>query len=223
MARRLQPTDIVGQTFTYLTVVSYVGYDGQYHRYECVCVCGKQRTLLRSNLVTGNTKSCGCKTEELLVAARTKHGMRDSHVYRVWAAMVARCTNPHHTAYARYGGRGITVCPQWIASFATFLRDMKEPPTPQHQIDRRKNAGNYEPGNCRWVTRTINGRNTRRNVEITINGQTKCIAEWAEITGLCDETIRYRYRTGWPTERILEKPGRRGRPKAPRGAGHEPA
>lgn len=70
-----------------------------------------------------------------------------------WRAMIERCSNPRHIGFKYYGGRGVTVCDRWRASFADFLADMGTKPTPRHSIDRYPNAaGNYEPSNCRWAT-----------------------------------------------------------------------
>jgi hypothetical protein len=70
-----------------------------------------------------------------------------------------RCSNPNSEDYPRYGGRGITVCDRWENSFEAFLNDMGDRPFPEAQLDRENNDGNYEPGNCRWVTALVNSNN----------------------------------------------------------------
>jgi hypothetical protein len=75
-----------------------------------------------------------------------------SREYSVWNAMKGRCLNPRDKDYARYGKRGIKVCARWALSFEVFMRDMGDRPSPRHQLERRDNDGDYEPGNCFWAT-----------------------------------------------------------------------
>ena len=81
--------------------------------------------------------------------------------YYSWSAMIQRCYNSARNSYANYGGRGIRVCAKWL-TFAGFLEDMGERP-PHASLDRIDNDRNYEPGNCRWVTRQEQSRNRRNN------------------------------------------------------------
>lgn len=64
--------------------------------------------------------------------------------------MRQRCQNPNSDKWKWYGGRGVSVCPQWEA-FEIFLADMGERPA-GHTLDRRDSDGNYEKDNCRWAT-----------------------------------------------------------------------
>lgn len=88
-----------------------------------------------------------------------KHGWSRTPTYKVWSSMLGRCNDTRNASYPLYGGRGITVCSRW-ASFENFLEDMGERPSLDHQIDRRDPDGNYQPENCRWITRAEN--NARR-------------------------------------------------------------
>lgn len=95
-----------------------------------------------------------------------KHGHRrkghTSPEYRTWMHMFNRCNNPNDIRWARYGGRGITVCDRW-KSFENFLADMGPKPTGrtlrEFSIERVNNEGNYEPNNCKWASAAEQARN----------------------------------------------------------------
>lgn len=116
--------------------------------------------------------------------------------------MKNRCFNPKVPYYSNYGGRGITVCERWL-KFENFFADMGLRPTGT-SIDRIDVNGNYEPSNCKWSTDKEQSRNRRCNVMLTINGETKCVSEWAEIKGVSKERIRMRMIYGWPTEKLFD-------------------
>ena len=87
------------------------------------------------------------------------HGQYRSPTYSSWRSMTARCRNPNVHNYANYGGRGVVVCTRWQESFAEFVADMGERPSRNHTLDLINPAGNYEPGNCRWATRSEQAQN----------------------------------------------------------------
>ena len=88
------------------------------------------------------------------------HGMKYTPEYKTWEKMKDRCCNRNSKYYKYYGGRGITICERWCNSFKAFFADMGKRPFPKAQIDRINNDGNYEPGNCKWVTCAENTRHT---------------------------------------------------------------
>jgi len=94
------------------------------------------------------------------------HGMSHSREYIVWSAMKKRCYCKNNINYNIYGGRGITVCDRWRNSFTALYEDMGPRPTSKHQLDRIDNDGNYEPGNCRWVTRLENMHNRGNSLSL---------------------------------------------------------
>lgn len=116
--------------------------------------------------------------------------------------MLHRCLNPKHVSYKRYGGRGIKVCARW-RSFENFLTDVGDRPSAKHQIDRKDNDGNYEPGNWRWVLPVAQARNTCTNRWVTVLGQRMVLAAAAEQFGIPYWTVHARLRRGWTEEQAL--------------------
>ena len=132
--------------------------------WHCRCDCGAERLVFGSNLRQGFSRSCGCLIRDTTTKRSTKHGhaRRGSvtRAYTCWVGMQQRCFNPNTKGYCNYGGRGITVCEYWRLDFQAFYADMLDPP-PGLSIDRINNEGNYEPGNCRWATASVQVRNQR--------------------------------------------------------------
>jgi hypothetical protein len=121
--------------------------------WKCACDCGGTALVDACSLVTQNTTSCGC------VIPNFKHGGWKKSSYNTWRAMMRRCDNPQDKDYPKYGGVGITVCPEWH-DYAKFAEDMGEPVGDQ-TLDRKDPYGNYEPDNCRWASLPTQARNVR--------------------------------------------------------------
>lgn len=126
--------------------------------WNCLCDCGNETEVRSTHLKRGEVKSCGCMQRE----SNLSHGMHKEKIYRTWASMKSRVFNTKNKRYLDYGGRGITVCDEWL-KFENFFNDMGKPPSENHQIDRINNDGNYEVSNCRWVTASQNMSNRRRS------------------------------------------------------------
>jgi len=195
--------DVTGQRFGRLQVLKYVGNN----RYECICDCGNITYATGPNLRSGATKSCGCLAIEIASNQLRTHGYSKDRLYNVWKGMRQRCYNEHNHAYHNYGGRGIHICEEWYDDYVAF-RDwaLNNGYRDGLSIDRKNNNGPYAPYNCRWATPVEQGRNTRSNVLIEHDGETHCIEEWAEITGLHPETIRRRIQRGVPEDKLLSPP-----------------
>lgn len=137
------------------------------------------------------------------------HGYFGTPTYRSWGHMVGRCTNPRDAMYPTYGGAGIRVTPLWVGrgGFVAFLAHAGERPSLQHSIDRFPNkSGNYEPGNVRWATDAEQTRNRKSTILVTIDGVTKCAADWADDRGIDRETVYARIKKGWEPEKAITTP-----------------
>lgn len=156
--------DLIGKRFNRLVVVERYGNFFNVTRgsakgparWRCVCDCGAERLLSTNHLTSGAVQSCGCLSRDRC----TTHKMHKTRVYRIWHGMICRCRLPSTTGYKYYGGRGISFCSEW-ATFEGFYKDMGDPPTDLHTLDRINSDGNYEPSNCRWATRAAQQRNRR--------------------------------------------------------------
>lgn len=109
-------------------------------------------------------KSCGC-TKGIGTKNHFKHGGTNTRLYNIWSHIKGRIFDPKNNRYKNYGGRGITICDEWLEFIPFRDWSLNNGYTDTLTIDRwPNNDGNYEPSNCRWVTRTENLRNTTRNV-----------------------------------------------------------
>lgn len=204
MAEKIVSQDSVGMVFGRLTVVrEFMGPNGTKARarhWECQCICGRITTVITNNLKQRGTGSCGCTTIE----ANTTHGMTNTPEYEIWIQMKGRIQNPNHTSYKNYGARGISLDPRWL-DFGAFIKDVGMRPSPKHSIERINNEGNYEPDNVRWATRAEQNRNKRSNRNITYNGKTQCMADWAKEMGISPRALSRRLRE-WPLDIAIGTP-----------------
>ena len=146
-------------------------------------------------------------TGERALAPNTNALMRGHRkTYVTWRDMNTRCHDPGHRQYPNYGGRGIVVCERWRASCHRFLLDMGPRPVGM-EIDRINNDGDYEPGNCRWVTKSVNVRNRRVTRMLTWSGGRASLGELAEQFNVNVSGLWHRLKIGWDTDRALTTPG----------------
>lgn len=171
----------------------------------CLCDCGREHLVAGGNLRSGGTSSCGCKRGTLISEANSKHGQSgddSTPTYLSWKSMHNRCRS-----HPRYHGRGIAICSRW-SSFENFLADMGERP-PRTSLERKDNNLGYTPENCIWATAKEQARNRETSHQLTFNGRTLSIIEWAEEIGVSERVISQRIQYGWSAERALTTPIRR--------------
>lgn len=198
--------DIEGNRFGRLIAIKYAGKDSRKSSmWNCLCDCGTSKIISSNKLIKGNTKSCGCLHKEVASGLLATHRKTRTAEYVAWVGIKGRCLNTENKNYSNYGGRGIGIDDRWAESFENFLDDMGNKPTPSHSIDRIDNDGNYSLENCRWATKKVQARNRRITRTIEYNGESKSLAEWAEVTGIHRATIASRISAGWTTGRALGK------------------
>lgn len=200
--------NISGMRFGRLTALEVSGKVGRRLAWRCRCDCGAYASVQGGLLRSGDTRSCGCLQDETRRTMNLRHGMAGTRVYRIWSHMRRRCKDPRAIRWLQYGGRGIRVCERW-AQFENFFKDMGEPPTPTHSIDRIDVDGNYEPHNCRWATPKEQAANKRPRLRRThcrthgtpLNARRRCLQ--------CNREYRERVNGPRPAHRYNDVSGNR--------------
>lgn len=187
--------DLTGRVFFRITVIGHLGKSASDRLWHCRCECGSEFTAT-ARRITRPIKSCGCDQVSRLPE------------YQSWCGMKSRCCNSNSEFFSDYGGRGITVCEEWLHDFHRFLSDMGSRPTSLHSIERNDNDGPYSPGNCRWATKSEQSRNRRNSRMIEIDGHRKTLTEWCLHFGVNRGTVRTRLKNGWTAKDALTRPAK---------------
>jgi hypothetical protein len=202
--------DLTGQKFGRLTVAGQT--EKNKHKqtcWICKCDCGTEIRASTADLRRLHTQSCGCLQSEKVTLRNFKHGHSvsgGSKTFTSWRGMVDRCTNKQHKFFMDYGGRGITVCDEWLLDFRNFLEDMGERPEGQ-TLERKNNEKGYSKDNCRWATRKEQGNNKRNNVLLAWGGKTLTLQQLAENIGISPSTLFARlYRHKWSLSDAVTTP-----------------
>ena len=196
-------TDITGQRFCRLIVLCRQNSpsDRSKPTWLCRCDCGKTKVISGSSLRRGHSKSCGCLCIDRSRVANHVHGMKNTRTYRIWSGMKNRCLCSTSKDFKRYGARGITLCPEWMA-FEAFRADMGDPPD-EMTLGRINNNAGYGKDNCRWESAKHQARNRRGNVFAEICGITRTCSEWDEDAGLFPGTVAKRLKKGLTGEALI--------------------
>jgi hypothetical protein len=144
---------MIGRKFGRLTTIAQRPSSGGKRRLQCLCDCGQETTTFAWKLLAGKTRSCGClKIEQLNTRqGHELHGMRGSPEYAVWVRLKSLCYNPRTRGYAKVGGAGIKIAPDWEQSFSAFFDAVGPRPSRRHELMRYDETGDFSAENCRWV------------------------------------------------------------------------
>jgi len=162
----MNKNNLIGQRFGKLVVLEDSGKRDASGRvfWFCLCDCKNNKTTRGDSLKSGNTTSCGCYRGEYkkIKHGDTRIGQR-TKLYRIWVSMKNRCYRASSNAYKYYGGKGIAVCDEWRDNYVAFkFWAMLSGYQGGLTIDRIDSAGNYEPNNCQWITRSENTAKSQR-------------------------------------------------------------
>lgn len=210
MSKRL---DITGERYGLLTAVKFLFVINERSHWLFICDCGtflsREAVSVRSVHKKGSLVNCGCETKKIRskqgVLNRT-HGLSKHKLYDVHRQMLRRCYDQNSKDYPLYGGRGIIVFDDWH-NLETFINwaegsGYREGLT----IERVDVNDGYFPHNCTWIANELQAHNTRRLHRLTVNGESRFIAEWARVSGVPRNTIHSRLRYGWTPEEAVTVP-----------------
>lgn len=201
--------DMSGKKFNRLVAIKYIkNPKATGATWEFLCDCGISKIILGASVRYGLIKSCGCLNKELAYKKCYKHGESDHPLYSIWKGMMQRCYSKNNKNYSEYGGRGISVCKEWIECPSNIAKDMGVRPN-KASIDRIDVNGNYEPSNCRWATPMTQGSNKRNNVIYEVFGEKLHFAEICRKYNIKESTLSNRLKLGMTIENAITKPVRK--------------
>lgn len=201
----MRVSDLTNKKFGNLLVIERRGSDvkGQ-ALWLCRCDCGVEK-VVRGHDLKGGVKSCGCS--RIKNCGLYQHGLSKTKLHSTWRAIKDRCYNENNKSYRFYGGRGIKVCEEWLNDFVPFYEWSNSHGYSENlTIDRIDPDGDYSPDNCRWIDRVAQANNTRRNIYITIDGETKTLAQWCPLLGVNYHSVQTRIYKGWEPKLALTTP-----------------
>lgn len=206
--------DLKGKCFGTLTVLEYLGQRYKNSEWLCQCDCGKVVKLLSGNLK--KQQSCGCLHDNNLAKKRFLHGhsrkRSETCIYKRWQKMKERCLNLKAKAYKNYGGRGITVCEEWLLpngqGFINFYNwSISYGYLEGLSIERIDVNGNYCPENCSWIPKSDQYKNKQNTKKVMYQGSLVRLAELVKQKGAVEYKLVWgRLKNGWNIDSALLTP-----------------
>lgn len=197
--------DITGKKYNKLTVLSFYDIKDNKSRWLCQCECGNKKILFGKDIKNGNTKSCGCLLHQKKYNKETEKKIK--RLQHIYAQMKQRCYKENNHIYKYYGGRGIIIFKEWLENSQNFYNwALQNGYNNDLTIERINVNGNYEPSNCKWITKIQQGYNKTNSKLYTISNETKCLSEWCKIYNINYFLVRRRLILGWDIEDALTKP-----------------
>ena len=198
----------INQKIARLLLIRYIpARNGR--KWECLCDCGNKIIVKESHLREGSVKSCGCLKKEYAKKGNIVHGLSKTRLHRIYRGMIDRCTAHKHIHYKNYGGRGISICKEWLGEkgFINFYDwAMKNGYMDNLSIDRIDNSGNYCPENCKWSTSLQQQNNTRINHKIEYNGEKLTLSQIARKYNFNVSTLYNRIKKWKDIKKVIETP-----------------
>jgi hypothetical protein len=189
--------DRTGQRFGRLYVLNRAPSGGRRTMWSCRCDCGAQVIVDACALKSGATQSCGCLAKELIRSRSITHGRYKYYSkcreLESWQSAKSRCFNPKDEKYPNYGGRGITMHPDWVNDASAFLKYMGPKP-PGTSLDRIDVNRGYEPGNCRWATSKQQARNRTDNAIVLYKNKKWVLRDLADHVRVSYKALHRRVR-----------------------------
>ena len=201
--------DRTGIKYGRLTAIKIIGGRKPIY-WLCKCDCGNYDEVSASNLQSGVVKSCGCLNDEVI----TKHNQSHSRLYKVFNSLKQRCINPNDKGYKNYGGRGITVCDEWLDKENGFINFYnwamangydENAKFQECTIDRIDVNGNYCPENCRWVSNKEQALNRTNSRIFEYKGKKQTLKEWSKELNVSYKIFQTYTHKGQSIEEILNE------------------
>lgn len=200
-----------GKWFVITRAEDHVSKGGfKFTQWLCQCDCGKQQNVFANALLSGRSTSCGCAqhdhSKETCRKNFTTHGESKTRLYKIWASIKKRCTNPNATNYSDYGGRGISMCDSWASDYCCFAKWAHSNGYADNlSIERIDVNGDYDPSNCTWADTITQANNRRSSVRLSCQGKNMTIAEWSRELGITYKQLHKKLSAGKSLEEIINK------------------